>query len=524
MRRSSLVLMVTLWPPVMALSQEDDLRGGMLIVHAPPGMTFSAPPPAEGWCARYSEGHAISDAAEQVVRIEAEVSRAPAIWFVLAAWHESKRVCAAEFGLGDYDQSVFAIEGHGPCGVDPQTIPTIAPPWPEPNSGIAIAWPEADAPSGNYIPIYFFGGYVYGSDVSTSIPLVEDPGVVNPFMGFASCATPPVLSPAVGGVLGINTDGVAVMPIAPPPLGACCDAFDTCELLTEEDCTATGGDWLADSLQCHNPGTCAPVGACCYGHNGLSCEVQTEPWCLEKGCWVWLPETPSCDPNPCEPIQWGACCAGEDCSAELEETCAAAGGEWMWGQTCTPNPCVPWAVCCNGGGCDLWPVDRCTDSGGTWHESETSCDGGICQEGACCIEGICVVLPRIACEQGAGVPTFHEGLICELLGRPRDCETVAVCCIDWQCYLMFEDECEAQPGWMYHSWRPSYDSCFPDPCWECCWGACCVGLECRMLPHERDCSTVGGEFLGHHMVCMPNPCDPDPAHRVSWGTIKHLYR
>ncbi len=447
----------------MARADDTDLRDGVLIAHAPAGMEFTTIAPEDGWCAEYMP-YAIYDAEDQVNRIDASDDPSLEIWFVLAAWSESKTLCGVQFGLSDYDNTVFPILDFGACGTDPQSIPTTDPAWPNPLSGIAVAWAVEDALTGNYIPVYYFGGYAYQSYGSTQIELVPDPSMATPFRGFASCANPPVVYDADGGAMGINTDGIYAEPVPPPPIRACCDKEDFCTLLTADDCDAAGGDWLADSTACHNPGTCAPIGACCFGSVTTTCQVQTQAWCEDQPNFIIWYEGIDCDPDPCEPIPQGSCCVGDVCTTENEEDCGALGGEWTQGESCTPNPCVPWYACCHDGECDLYPQDYCEGLGGTWFNGVTECDEDMCDEGACCIEGNCFVLTRHECSQGAGLPTFHEGLTCEWQGQPRDCAEVASCCIQHICYLMFMDECLNHPDVDPIGWHPLGDCDELDPC------------------------------------------------------------
>jgi len=367
--------------PRRAVANEDDLRGGVLITHAPPTMNFTTHDPPD-WCEEYEAGHAIDHHSEQVVRIDTEDDEDPVIWFVLAAWHEEKRVCAVEFGLGSYNRHVFVPTDHQPCGTHWLTLPTTDPPWPQPLSGIAIAWLSQYAPTGNYIPIYYFGGYVYASSGPTTIPLVEDPGPLGPLIGFANCPAYPEVFEATGGALGINTEGVPVAPVVPPSIRACCDESDVCTLLTAEDCAAAGGDWLPDSLQCHNPGTCGLVGACCFGTRLRRCRLLSEIWCQNLTDPEWYPDIVSCEPLPCP----AACCVGIDCVLAAESDCLEQGGVY-WNQwaDCSGKPCQ--VACCRvDGTClDLTP-HQCASVDGVPHPEWQSCEVADCPIaiGACC--------------------------------------------------------------------------------------------------------------------------------------------
>ena len=54
-------------------------------------------------------------------------------------------------------------------------------------------------------------------------------------------------------------------------------------------------------------------------------------------------------------------------------------------------------------------------------------------------------------------------------------------------------------------------------------GACCLGLECRVLT-ASECSGQGGVFLQEGLDCEPNPCTAIPVVPTTWGRIKTRYR
>jgi len=227
---------------------------------------------------------------------------------------------------------------HGVCGADPQSIPTTDPPWPSPNSGIAIAWAADHAPSGNFVPVYFFGCYLYGSYYGSAvIPLAEDPA--QDFIGTASCDVPPVTYPAYAwGSFGLNEEGQAVCYEEPEP-EACCFELD-CVLLDPEECVELDGIPMPGILSC-DPNPCLPgPGACCIGPD---CYQLLEAECIELG-GDFLGYGIPCEPNPC-PDPLGACCY--DCICELltEADCLALDGVWFNLPSCEPNPCPPCYAC-----------------------------------------------------------------------------------------------------------------------------------------------------------------------------------
>jgi len=238
-----------------------DLAGGVLIAHVPPGCEYS-----EGvdGCQRYWDEFEITSCEEQHNRIDPE-SMASALWYVIAAWSEEKEWQTIQFGLGDYDPELCAFWPHeyGPCfsslGTEIHT-----PGWPGPNTGVVLG--ASDVPwSGNYVPVYWFGGYAYEYYGSSTLPLAMHPDYGSAGMG--SCQMRYSLSPFFMyptrtvdveclGALGIDTDGVSCCP--EPPASAACCANGNCLILTGEQCAAAGGLWHASWTSC-DPNPCPPT-------------------------------------------------------------------------------------------------------------------------------------------------------------------------------------------------------------------------------------------------------------------------
>ncbi|MCK4412540.1 MAG: hypothetical protein KAY32_03245 [Candidatus Eisenbacteria sp.] len=216
-----------------------NLAGGALIVHHPPDIEYSA----ENWCALYSE-YGIASSDEQNTRIE--ISGMTSIWYVIAAWDGDKTWCGVEFGFDGYDPAAYYFIDSGPCLENCIEIPSSG--WPGPNEGTAIVRTDT-CWEGNWLPVYWFGGYAYYEGL---ICLCEDP--TTGFTGFGNCLAPAeTWAPYEVGCMGIGRNGV---PASPASLAACCNLeTNECLILHEESCDAIGG--------------------------------------------TWLPEEPSCDPNPC---------------------------------------------------------------------------------------------------------------------------------------------------------------------------------------------------------------------------------
>ncbi len=318
-----------------AAADPTNLTGGILIAHyCPECFSYTYDPPAGGWCAAY-EPYAIQSLEEVIAALPASLDAQ--LWYVLAAWEiENKTWCGTEFGIGDYDPAVYAFAECGVCAPGGfLEIPTAG--WPGPNEGTAFV--TTGTPwSGNWVPVYYFGGYSYAyTGSSTTIPLDVDPPTG--FCGFSNCVNPPVLyevGPEQRGIIGVNAPGYVPGWPLPPQTGACClvEPLGACEELYEPECILAGGEWLGAGSTC-NPNPCPLPGACCIG--GV-CEVLLQASCeLIQG--TFQGELTTCDPNPCEAV----CChesGGHVCEIMLQADCLAIQGFWHpeW-TTCDPNPC-----------------------------------------------------------------------------------------------------------------------------------------------------------------------------------------
>ncbi len=310
------------------------LSGGVLVAHHVEALPWSSDVPAAGWCGAYAP-FAINDLAQVVNQLSGGLDT----WHVLAAWDgEAKVWCGTEFGFGAYDPSLMDLQGYGPCfPVAGLEIPT--PGWPGPNEGTAFVT-TGDPWNGNWLPVYFFGGYSYDySYGSTVIPISVDPPTG--FCGFSNCENPPLVfsvGPMGRGAMGINTPGVTPMFEVPEPWACCFTTAPYCRMLEELPCTLQGGVWLGPEW------TCEPVDPC---------------------------------PHP------GACCVIGNCSIMFEENCTLVGGVFLGPDTvCMPNPCP--AVCCfqmqtSPHGCEIMLEDDCLAAGGFWHPLEGSCDPNPCE-------------------------------------------------------------------------------------------------------------------------------------------------
>lgn len=332
--RKVLLTLALLGMAAGAWATPDDLTGGIFVAHNIDALPYSVDPPAAGWCGAYA-GYAINNLSQ--VDVELPIQFPGNTWYVLAAWEsEAKTWCGTEFGLGAFDTGVYYFIAFQPCfpatGLE---IPTAG--WPGPNEGTAFV--TTGTPwSGNWVPVYWFGGYSYDASYgSTIIPIVADPPTN--FCGFSNCQNPPasfsVLPPQRGG-MGVNTQGIVPEFPQPPQPWACCIPVEPfCVMALELECAALGGVW----------------------HPEETCETYLCP-------------------------RTAACCVGGICEMLFEENCGLLGGTWLPGVTCEPNPCP--AVCCiqmptHPHGCEIMLQAECEAMQGFWHPEWISCEPNPCE-------------------------------------------------------------------------------------------------------------------------------------------------
>ncbi len=103
-------------------------------------------------------------------------------------------------------------------------------------------------------------------------------------------------------------------------IGACCDG-ELCDVMIEDDCVASGGEYQGDDTDC-DPNPCLPPpaeGACCDGER---CSVTTEAACVDGG-GKYEGDDSVCDPNPCGAAE-SDCCIPHATPGCDDETCEAS--------------------------------------------------------------------------------------------------------------------------------------------------------------------------------------------------------
>lgn len=206
----SAVAMVALTCLGTAAPDQGDLEYGVLLVHHPVGLEFTSdgPPLGDSWCDYYAEV-ALDSIGQQNPTVPAAPLGEPSVWYVVAAWSNSKAFSGLEFGFGQFDGNAYAFADYGPCWPSGGGYELSTDGWPGGNCGTALV--TADGPwEGAIVPVYWFGGYAYSD---AEIPIEANPATG--FCGFGNDEQPADTFPvrtSRRGVLGVGADGTAVFP------------------------------------------------------------------------------------------------------------------------------------------------------------------------------------------------------------------------------------------------------------------------------------------------------------------------
>lgn len=93
----------------------------------------------------------------------------------------------------------------------------------------------------------------------------------------------------------------------------------------------------------------------------------------------------------------------------------------------------------------------------------------------------------------------------------------ACCASDGSCTVTCEGDCQGV-------WQGPNTVCEPNnPCVTEHTGACCVDTECIVLT-QAECDRQGGTYQGDDVPCDPELCQPVPVQNSTWGQIKASYR
>lgn len=294
----------------------------------------------------------------------------------------------------------------------------------------------------------------------------------------------------------------------PPPRGACCSIFGSCDVTTEDQCQDFGSSWV-EGATCDD-GICGlggAQGACCQslGENPICLPVPSV-LCIGGSFQAGA----SCNPSPCGPPPpvMGACCTNGTCTTTTETQCTVNSGIWSSQATCDiADLCAipdPAGVCClaaNGSCVDVNNAGQCV--AGNFVEGE-SCNQYACPpvqlpEGACCLAGQCTTQTQAACNGMGGTyqgdnSTCQQGL-CALPPSPGAC-----CLVGGGCQEGLEAACPTGTWHENESCQTLGLCVLPDP--EL---GCCLPSGCRQLTEDA-CTLAGGTVTG--ATCDVNACAP----------------
>ena len=148
--------------------------------------------------------------------------------------------------------------------------------------------------------------------------------------------------------------------------GACCYSQE-CSIMTEADCSASGGTYIGYNTNCNGEDPCyiPPRGACCVSET-KKCHTETQCFeaLLPDDCTAffggtYLGDNTNCNGDQCY-IPTGGCCVGETCSIMTEADCSASGGTYL-GRN----------VACVGSHCGTGTALR-WDGNGHWYQATNS--------------------------------------------------------------------------------------------------------------------------------------------------------
>lgn len=296
MRR--LLLALAVMGLVTGAAYAQDLSGGVMIAHHPAGLAYTTETPIGGWCPLF--GTMAGCDAQNNDNVSADGSGW--VWYVVAAFLQDSQWCGVEFGL-TYPEGLtgYVISEQGPC-VPGQVLEIPGDFWPSSGQGTSLV--TTDIPwSGNFKPVYWFGGYCYAP---LTVQLGDNLGTPGP-TAFANCNQEEFPADAYG-AMGFGMAGVDACPEIPQPdPWACCLYDGTCILtLTLAECTAADGEWF-EGMLCEAVVCPVPV-VCCVDH---VCYFVHEDECGALGGvlhpeFVSCTSVPSCeDLTPATPSNWG---------------------------------------------------------------------------------------------------------------------------------------------------------------------------------------------------------------------------
>jgi hypothetical protein len=318
---------------------------------------------------------------------------------------------------------------------------------------------------------------------------------------------------------GYAGDGVACDAVSCPlpPTGACCESDDSCtEDMSETNCNGGGGTWAGEGVLCADITCPLPTGACCESDDSCTDDVS-EAACIGGG-GTWAGDGVLCADITCPLPPTGACCESDDsCTDDVSETnCTTGGGTWAGeGVVCADVTCpLATGACCESDDSCTEDVSEtnCTTGGGTWAGDGVLCADVTCPlpTGACCApDGSCSVTTAAAC---AGDWTAGED--CDPNPCPQPAPTGACCETDGSCTNgVTEAACDAGDGTWQGDGVLCADVSCPPPGPQPIPGACCLpDGSCQDVASVDACVALGGTHQGEGSTCATSECPDDGRH------------
>ena len=241
------------------------------------------------------------------------------------------------------------------------------------------------------------------------------------------------------------------------PWPCCFYPTGECEMLTEEDCIAAGGESHPITFSTCEEAACAPeppYGACCDNFDG-SCSIDTEPNCLARGGY-WAGNYP-CDQAGCVPRE--ACCRPDGtCIMAAPDLCIEhyLGTPHGPGTTCeTVEPC-PQVCCLPDATCDMLTPDECLALGGNPEGTGINCADFECPQACCLTDGHCIFEYPPDCAIAGGTP--QGTTTCDLV-ECGFCTEFPQMDFNFDCRVDLADFAEFAKSWLTCNWLP------PEDCW-----------------------------------------------------------
>ena len=247
----------------------------------------------------------------------------------------------------------------------------------------------------------------------------------------------------VGGAFGAEGEGLLVVGCVPAELGACCNSFGACELLTEPECMMSGGDFTPGApcspITCPLPDNDECVGALpvsqgviLFDNTGATDSLEPQPGgpCTDITNDIWFRHTATCD---------GTLVVSTCGATNFDAAVAIYEDDCLNGPDCDPLGDL---LGCDNDGCDII--------------------GGPAEASVNVVAGQCVLIRVGGVEHSTGTGSLLIG--CIPAGQGACCDALT------GCELRLEAECQG-PGDVFTL------------------GATCAQVTCP-VPENDDCANA----------------------------------